>query len=117
MPSCRITRLSSFVVLTLASLAAGCGAGAEPAPMVENPPYATAVIAPAGSTLAVIGGIEGAGADTATAARAALDALAQRLAEVGLDKQSVLRVRAALAPADAEDFAGWNAAWMEFFDA
>ncbi len=117
MPSCRITRLSSFVVLTLAALAAGCGAGAEPARVVENPPYATAVIAPAGSTLAVIGGIEGAGADTATAARAALDALAQRLAEVGLDKQSVLRVRAALAPADAGDFAGWNAAWMEFFDA
>jgi enamine deaminase RidA (YjgF/YER057c/UK114 family) len=112
------SRSSSAAVLTAVALTvAGCGAGAEPTPPASDPPYAAAVIAPAGSTLAILGGIEGTGDDTASAARAALETLASRLAEVGLDSSNVLRVRAALAPAGADDFAGWNTAWTSFFGA
>jgi enamine deaminase RidA (YjgF/YER057c/UK114 family) len=78
-------------------------------------PYSAGVTSPAGATLAVIGGIEGAGADTAAAASQALATLAKRLAEVGLTKEHVLRVRAALAPGGAADFTGWNTAWSGFF--
>jgi enamine deaminase RidA (YjgF/YER057c/UK114 family) len=79
-------------------------------------PYSAGVTMPSGATLAVIGGIEGTGANTAAAASAALKTMATRLAEVGLDKGSVVRVRAALAPAEAADFTGWNTAWTAFFD-
>jgi 2-iminobutanoate/2-iminopropanoate deaminase len=80
-------------------------------------PYSAGVTAPAGATLAVIGGIEGAGADTAAAASQALATLAKRLAEVGLNKDHIVRVRAALAPGGAADFTGWNAAWSSYFGA
>lgn len=82
---------------------------------VAGAPYSAGVTTPSGSTLAVIGGLEGVGADTATAASQALATLSTRLAEVGLTKDNVVRVRAALTPGEAADFAGWNTAWSGFF--
>jgi len=78
-------------------------------------PYAAGVAAAGGSTLAVMGGIEGTGVDTAGAGAAALEAVAARLSEVGLDRTHVVRVRAALAPGGAADFASWNTAWAAAF--
>lgn len=78
-------------------------------------PYSAGAVTRPGATLAVIGGIEGSGADTAAAASQALKTLATRLTEVGLNKDDVVRVRAALAPGAAADFAGWNTAWSGFF--
>lgn len=83
---------------------------------LSGAPYSAGVTAPSGATLAVVGGIEGTGADTVAAATAALTTMEARLAEVGLGRGNVLRVRAALAPAGAEDFAAWNTAWSGFFN-
>jgi len=78
-------------------------------------PYAAGVMAPVGSTLAVLGGIEGSGADVGSAAAAALGAMEARLQEVGLNRGHVLRVRAGLAPGDGSEFAAWDGAWRNFY--
>jgi enamine deaminase RidA (YjgF/YER057c/UK114 family) len=82
---------------------------------LASAPYAAGVAAAPGSTLAVTGGIEGTGADTARAGAAALKAMEARLTQVGLTRADVVRVRAALAPGTAADFAGWNTAWTAVF--
>ncbi len=113
----RATRPIFRSVVALIAVVASFAAPASGQVVVplEGAPYASAVTAAAGSTLAVFGGVEGAGADTAAAASAALTAVADRLAQVGLDKDNLVRVRAAIAPGAAEDFAGWNTAWAGFF--
>jgi enamine deaminase RidA (YjgF/YER057c/UK114 family) len=80
-------------------------------------PYSAGVMAPAGSTLAVMGGIEGRGADAAAASADALARMEARLAEVGLTRDHVLRVRAALAPGggDGTEFDAWDRAWRTFY--
>jgi enamine deaminase RidA (YjgF/YER057c/UK114 family) len=78
-------------------------------------PYAAGVMAPAGATLAVIGGIEGEGSDVGAAAAAALGAMEARLSEVGLDRSHVLKVRAGLAPGDGTEFTAWDGAWRSFY--
>lgn len=105
--------VAAALVVAVASVAAP--ARAQVVVPLDGAPYASAVTAAAGSTLAVFGGVEGSGADTAAAASAALAAMAKRLAQVGLDKDDVVRVRAAIAPGGAEDFTGWNTAWSSFF--
>jgi enamine deaminase RidA (YjgF/YER057c/UK114 family) len=81
-------------------------------------PYSAGVESPAGATLAVLGSVVGQGVDAVAAAQSALAALESRLQEVGLGKQHVLRVRAALAPdaGDGSEFTAWNEAWTAFFD-
>lgn len=79
-------------------------------------PYSAGVMARSGSTLAVIGGLEGMGADVDLAAVDALMKMDDRLADIGLNRNNVLRVRAALAPGDGSEFARWNAAWSSFYD-
>lgn len=80
-------------------------------------PYSAAAMAPAGSTLAVLGGIEGMGADMAAASTDALTKMDARLTQIGLTRSHVLRVRAALAPGpgDGSEFTGWNTAWTSFY--
>jgi enamine deaminase RidA (YjgF/YER057c/UK114 family) len=80
-------------------------------------PYSAAAMAPAGSTLAVVGGIEGMGNDVRAASTDALTKMETRLAQVGLGRNHVLRVRAALAPGsgDGSEFTAWNAAWTSFY--
>jgi 2-iminobutanoate/2-iminopropanoate deaminase len=92
-------------------------ADAQVAFPLDGAPYSAGVLAEAGSTLAVIGGIEGVGTDMVTAAADALTKVESRLAEVGLNRGHVLRVRAALAPGagNSADFAGWDAAWTRFY--
>ncbi len=79
--------------------------------------YSSGVTSPAGATLVVVGGIAGDGADVRTAAADALQQAEQRLSEVGLGRDDILRVRAGLAPGagDGAEFEGWNEAWTEFF--
>jgi len=76
--------------------------------------YSAALVSHSGATLAVLGGVAGAGADVATASTAALDEVTARLEAVGLDRGQILRVRAALTR--GADFAAWNEAWTDFFD-
>lgn len=83
---------------------------AYPAPGAS---YSAAVVSPQGATLAVLGGISGAGSTEEAAFSTALSRVATRLDEVGLDRAQILRVRAALAP--GLDFDAWNAAWTTFF--
>jgi enamine deaminase RidA (YjgF/YER057c/UK114 family) len=78
-------------------------------------PYAAGAMSPPGATLAVLGGIEGAGADVGAAATAALNAMEARLREVGLDRGDVLKVRAGLAPGDGTEFTAWDGAWRSFY--
>jgi enamine deaminase RidA (YjgF/YER057c/UK114 family) len=91
-------------------------AGAQVTFPLPGSPYSAAALAPAGSTLAVLGGIEGTGANVAAASADALSKMEARLAEVGLNGNHVLRVRAALAPrSGGSDFDGWNSAWTSFY--
>lgn len=96
----------------------GADAGAQQAYPLAGAPYSAGVTSPAGATLAVFGSVQGEGADAAAAARSALRVVEARLREVGLGKQNVLRVRAALAPGagDGAEFTAWNEAWTSFFD-
>jgi len=106
-------------VLSLGILAALFGVtelDAQTAYPVAGAPYSGGVTSPSGATLAVIGGVTGDGADMVAAAAAALEDLEARLAEVGLTKAALLRVRAALAPGDGSEFAAWTEAWTAFFD-
>jgi enamine deaminase RidA (YjgF/YER057c/UK114 family) len=98
-----------------ASLSLATGASAQTVFPLAGAPYAAGAAAASGSTLAVMGGIEGAGADTAAAGAAALKAMETRLTQVGLTRAHVLRVRAALAPGAPADFTGWNTAWTAAF--
>ena len=98
----------------------GCGllllpatASAQLAYPAPGAPYSAAVVSAPGATLAVFGGIAGEGSTVEVASNAALSRVATRLAEVGLNRAQVLRVRAALAP--GADFGGWNTAWTRFF--
>jgi enamine deaminase RidA (YjgF/YER057c/UK114 family) len=103
--------------ILLASASGVAEAGAQVVYPLTGAPYPAAIMAPAGSTLAVIGGIEGTGADMAAASTDALNRLEARLVEVGLNRSHLLRVRAGLAPGAAgpSDFDGWNRAWTGFF--
>jgi 2-iminobutanoate/2-iminopropanoate deaminase len=108
-----ISKSGGWMVLALA-LSAGT-ANAQVVFPLPGSPYSAGVMAPSGSTLAVIGGVQGTGADMQSASADALNRMEARLAEVGLDRNSVLRVRAGLAPGDGSEFDGWNAAWSRFF--
>lgn len=92
-------------------------AEAQQAFPVAGAPYSAGVIAPIGATLAVIGNIEGVGEDYASASADALAKAERRLAEVGLNRTHVVKVRAALAQGDGSEFTGWNTAWSTFFAA
>ena len=101
-------------------LALGIGLVLVPAPSLAQQaypapgaPYSAAVVSSAGATLAVLGGIQGEGARVESASGVALERVATRLDEIGLDRTQILRVRAALAP--GADFGAWNAAWVTFF--
>jgi enamine deaminase RidA (YjgF/YER057c/UK114 family) len=102
--------LSIVPLTTLAT--AGVAQQAYPAP---GAPYAAGVASPAGATIAVVGGLAGRGADVTAAARSALRDLESRLRDLGLGKQHLLRVRAALAPGNGAEFTAWNEAWTAFF--
>ena len=88
--------------------------GAQEVYPAEGAPYSAALVSPPGATLAVVGGIAGQGSDVEAASAAALDTLADRLDAVGLARDRLLRVRAALAP--GADFGAWNSAWTSYFD-
>ena len=92
-------------------------AAAQRAYPVPGAVYSAGVVSPAGSTLAVIGGVTGEGANVEAAATDALTELEARLEDIGLDKSQLLRVRAALAPGsgDGGEFAAWNTTWTAFF--
>lgn len=112
----RSVRSAVMTVLAVAALTSAVRAEAQVAHSLAGAPYAAGVSVAPHSTLAVLGGVEGHGDDAAAAATAALAALGDRLAAVGIDKRSVVRVRAALSPASADDFAAWNRAWEQYFD-
>ena len=102
------------------SILLGCGllllpatAPAQLAYPAPGAPYSAAVLSAPGATLAVLGGIAGEGSTAESASTAALSGVATRLAEIGLNRAQVLRVRAALGP--GTDFVGWNTAWTTFF--
>jgi enamine deaminase RidA (YjgF/YER057c/UK114 family) len=102
------------------AVAAGVDAGSADAQIfpLQGSPYASGVVTPAGATLVVVGGIEGVGGDMLEAGTDVLTQMSGRLAEVGLSRSDIVRVRAALAPGEggaAADFSGWNAAWDRFF--
>lgn len=113
LPMHRLALLSGILTATVGSQLAV--AEAQQAFPVPGAPYSSGVIAPIGATLAVIGNIEGVGADFAAASTDALTKVERRLVEVGLNRGHVLKVRAALAPGDGSEFAGWNTAWTGFF--
>ena len=92
---------------------ATAAAAAQEAYLAPGASYSAAVVSPQGATLAVLGGISGAGSTEEAAFSTALSRVATRLDEVGLDRAQILRVRAALAP--GLDFDAWNAAWTTFF--
>jgi enamine deaminase RidA (YjgF/YER057c/UK114 family) len=114
----RPIRFMSTVISWSAILAVGLWpgevSGQERFPL-DGAPYAAGVMASAGSTLAVVGGIAGEGGDVGAAATAALGELEARLRAVGLDRSHVLRVRAALAPGDGTEFTAWDGAWRSFY--
>jgi enamine deaminase RidA (YjgF/YER057c/UK114 family) len=108
----------SIPTLCVALSVIGANGDAQETYPLAGTPYSAGVESPAGATLAVLGSVVGQGVDAVTAARSALAALESRLEEVGLGKQHVLRVRAALAPeaGDGSEFMAWNQAWTAFFD-
>ncbi len=123
-PPYRRTRTRRTVLASVLAVvgfsAAGCGgAEATDGGMSGSQvlPYAPVTMSPAGATLAVLGGIEGSGADVHAASVAALELLERRLVEVGLNGSDLLRVRAALAPGDGSEFAAWGQAWSARFPA
>ena len=89
-------------------------AAAQRALAAPGASYSAALVSHSGATLAVLGGVAGAGADVATASAAALGEVTARLDAVGLNRGQILRVRAALKR--GADFAAWNEAWTDFFD-
>jgi len=95
---------------------AGCAevGESEPAPAAI---YADGVVSSAGATLAILGAVSGEGPGYMQAGLEALEAAEARLAEVGLDRGAILKVRAALAPGDGTEFGAWNEAWTDFFPA
>jgi enamine deaminase RidA (YjgF/YER057c/UK114 family) len=115
----RRATLAAIGFLGTMALNAGVpGAAAQQFIPLAGAPYGSAAVAPSGATLAVLGGIEGRGADMAAAGTDALNRMEARLAEVGLGRGDVLRVRAGLAPGAggaAADFEGWSSAWSRFF--
>ena len=120
MNGCRVpVGPSSYVLLCAAFALAGSEAAAQVAHPLPDAVYSAGVSSPAGATLAVVGGVLGRGGDVESAAEDALRQVESRLREVGLGKQHVLRVRAALAPGsgDGAEFTAWNEAWTDFFDA
>lgn len=104
--------ICALAVTILLGLGAAAVAGQRVYP-VNGAPYAGAVVSSPGATLAVVGGITGAGL-AAEASSEALLGLAARLESVGLDRSRLLRVRAALEP--GTDFGAWNEAWNRYFD-
>jgi enamine deaminase RidA (YjgF/YER057c/UK114 family) len=109
--------IRSLLALGLGPLALVSDGHAQVVFPLAGAAYSAGVMAPAGSTLAVMGGIEGTGADAAAASADALTRMEARLAEVGLTRDHVLRVRAALAPGsgDATEFEAWDRAWRTFY--
>ena len=115
----RVAATASSILLAAALLIYVAPAtGQEAHPVEGGAPYSAGVTTPAGATLAVIGGIAGEGGDVLEAAERALEEVGQRLQDVGLSKNSVVRVRAALAPVEdqAAAYAAWTEAWTSFFD-
>ena len=100
-------------VLGLVLLLVPAAASAQQAYPAPGASYSAAVVSPAGATLAVFGGVAGAGTTGESASHAALRQVATRLDAVGLDRSQIVRVRAALAP--NVDFGAWNTAWTTFF--
>lgn len=84
---------------------------------LDGAPYSAGVSSRSGATLAVFGNVLGTGPDVAAASRDALDQVVDRLEDVGLDRDDLVRVRAALAPGsgDGGEFSAWNQVWVDFF--
>lgn len=84
---------------------------------LEGAVYSAGVSSRSGATLAVFGNVLGTGQDVTAASRDALDQVVDRLDDVGLDRDDILRVRAALAPGsgDGAEFSEWSEAWVDFF--
>ena len=108
------TRLIPWlVVITL--LIGGIEVPAQESFPAGAAPYSAGVLSEAGSTLAVIGAIEGRGSSVEAAATDALRQVEARLGAVGLARSQILRIRAGLVPGDGSEFTEWNQAWTSFF--
>jgi enamine deaminase RidA (YjgF/YER057c/UK114 family) len=102
-----------YVVTTL--LLGGVEVAAQQSFPAGAAPYSAGVLSGAGSTLAVVGAIEGRGSSVAAAATDALRQVAARFEDVGLARGQILKIRAGLVPGDGSEFTEWDRAWTDFF--
>jgi len=110
-----LSAIALYGGMTAAFAMNATGADAQVVFPLSGAPYAAGVMATSGSTLAVFGNIEGVGANVGAASTDALTKMEARLAEVGLNRGNVLKVRAALEMGDGSEFAAWNTAWSSFY--